>query len=370
MNKPLNHILEKLSPKIGECADLLKKAVLENEPIFLKYNDDVDGIAAALLIWGALKKFAEKNSVAFFKSNLVSTQTSNPIYLKEEALKDLQEARNFDEKPLLVLCDYGANEESIEGVSAVNAAGIKIVVIDHHPPAKEISSLALLVSPFSVGGSSDYTTGLVAFEVAKKVAGEADASLAAYSLQGDKSAFAEKKHFLEPVAIDFIASVEENPSLEKYEKIIADKEKIKILYKKAMASIERILKQCELHSKIRELPGGIKLVLVKITKMVKKGDYPPKGKALNFIQEKFLRKLGAGLVSIGYGEDSINVRADAVAFERGFRSSELIKTLKEEMGYAIVSGGGHEQAASIRIRAEFSEKVLEKCIETIERMFG
>ncbi|MBI5061694.1 MAG: hypothetical protein HZB67_05270 [Candidatus Aenigmarchaeota archaeon] len=359
-----DEVMKKLEPKMSECAELIKKNLHEGSPVIIRFNDDVDGITAGLAIYEGIMGYARTEGIKLAGGRVKTIQTSSPFYEKVELVHDLELRKQFSKKPLVIICDYGANEESVENLSKIKSAGFILVVIDHHPHAKEIKETAdTFISPFLVGGNSDYSTGLLAVQIALELWEGVNKNLAWFSLQGDKSVFAKEKgfSFKEPVAIDYVANeVPKENNLGAYEKLLADKEALERNYEKAMNKIKWILDNCNRFSKVRNVEG-VRVVVVKMGKLCKKGEYPSKGKGLNFISEQFIKKCNGALICIGYGDDTISIRANAEAYEKGFRSSRIIRKLRGEYGWAIKSGGGHEQAASIRM----NESLVGKAVETI-----
>ena len=154
-----DEITEKMKPIMINIAEELKKATEISEKgnnIVLRFHNDADGIAGALAIYKALKP-----------CKIFSYQNKGVTYSPGDALTDirlLQDSVN----PLVVLSDFATNEESREARKLIKNAGIKLIIIDHHPTEEEIAAEAYIyLSPWEVGGDSFYTAGWMACEIAK-----------------------------------------------------------------------------------------------------------------------------------------------------------------------------------------------------------
>ncbi len=355
-----DEVMEKLYPMIRECARFLKQSLLEFRPIVMRYHGDADGVCSALLVFSALKRFlsAARVSLEEHRFLLSTRQTDSAIYSQNDLAKDIERAALLPKKPVFVFLDHAANEESIEQLRKLKESGFEPVVVDHHPPAQGIEGVAgHFVSPFLAGGSCHYTTGLICFELAKAIAGEAEEKLAHFSLQGDKSVFSSGE-FKEPRVIDYLATYNSPESLEFYESALSDAKKINYYFEEANRRINRAVAASKPFTSQKKI-GSSTLVVVRLDKFCKKGEYPSKGSVLNEIHKTF----SGPVVSIGYGGDAIIFRASHQAFEAGFRASHLISQLKQELPHAVVSGGGHDVAASMRVKEEFLQSVLDRALE-------
>ena len=362
-------VMKALSPKIAECARFLKRRLLEFQPVMLRYHGDADGVCSAILVVSALKKFLSSRGISTEENRflLTTTQTDSAIYSQRDLAMDVEKAALLPKKPVMVFLDHSANQESFEQVKTLRESGHEVVIVDHHPPSPGIAgAVTHFVSPFLAGGSAHHTAGLLCFDLANAIAGGADERLAQVSMQGDKSIFAKPEPLKEPRVIDYLAAYNDPESPEFYAAVLSDPKKVDYYFEEANNRVKRALAASKPFVKQKNV-GAALLVTVKLDKFCKKGEYPPKGSVLNEIhREASEASGGAATVSIGTGGDSITFRANHAAFEAGFKASQLILLLKQEFPYAVVSGGGHDVAASMRVREEFLQSVLDRTLQLTE----
>lgn len=365
-----DEVTRALLPRFEEAARILREAVSSGRQVLVRFDNDADGISAALSLVEAIEGLA---SGLGRKPNIRALRNESAIYREEDALLDLTNAANLGQKPVLVLMDHGANEQSLPAVAEARKAGFQVIAIDHHPttPKDVEKAVNVFVSPWAVSNKgSDYTTALLSYEVARRVwpqqAQKED--YAWWGLQGDKSVFAQKREFKEQKVLDYLACYSEDTAcLPSYRKAIANKAEVERLYRAATEKASETLERAMSYTKVKNL-ARISLAIAKTG--FQRGRWPPKGGLVNIIHERLWKELNRPLVTIGYGDDRIILRANPAAFEAGFRSNELICHLKDEMPHAIESGGGHEVAAAIKVKPEHMKAVLARLTELIEKRFS
>jgi len=118
------------------AAARLARAVREDEPILLVGDFDADGATAVALAVSMLRAFG-----ATRVSYLVPNRFEFGYGLSREIV-----AIALESAPrVLVTVDNGVS--SIEGVAAANAAGVDVIVTDHHLPGRELPAAYALVNP-------------------------------------------------------------------------------------------------------------------------------------------------------------------------------------------------------------------------------
>ena len=104
--------------------------------------------------------------------------------------------------------------------------------------------------------------------------------------------------------------------------------------------------------------------------MIVKNSFPSKSRTINELHRAFEEKNpSVACITLGYADNSLSFRASDSANSAGFKANALIAQLKQSHSYAITSGGGHEQAASMRFKPEFKETVLETTINEVKKVF-
>lgn len=350
-------VTRKLVPQFKQAADFLKKAAHANSRIVLKFDGDGDGITSGLNLLAALRSVGGKR--------VSNYQSPSAVYRLEEALRDLNRADGKD--TVFVLLDHGANAESVESLQLLKSYGVKLVIIDHHPfhpKAKELADVFVTPMLYADAGAS-YVTGLLAYEVARRISPQAaDEKLAWFALQADKSRFAAKKEFIEPVALDylvFFGGVDN--SLEFYEKTLEDAGKVLLCYEQATHKLEHALELARRFAEYRQC-GPFECAVVRLDKCVPRKDYPSKSKLVSEFQQR-TEKTHAMLISLGVGEDSVSFRVSKKALEKGFKASLLVHELKAAFGAEILSGGGHDVAASVKANPSAINTIVSESLALI-----
>ncbi len=355
-----------LLPKLRHCASGLEAALASGTPVRVRFHDDCDGICSALALLDALEKKRVELHLPSDERGVPlvsSSQAGGAIYEKKDAFEDLKAMQVFaPKKPVFVFLDFAANAESVEGLKALKDAGARILIIDHHPPSQDALALGdCFVSSHEFDNTGGHSAGLVATQFARLLDPGVPESYAWCALQSDKSHLAKEGELKEAVAIDYLAHhSEKGVSADYYAEKLADGPAIELAWKLAKRSEQKVLEVVSKHLTVRGCECDLKFVLVDLEKLVKKGSYPSKGKALNLAHAMEGEKLEKPVVSFGYSKDGVSVRANDYAIDAGFRASLVIQELKKEFGDAITSGGGHDAAASIRFKAGFQKQILSR----------
>jgi len=371
--KPLidDAVMRSLSKPFDECARRIRRAIFSFRPILIRYNGDADGICAGL----ALKRAIEPLLGNEVKQRLFFAQNNPAIYSQGDALRDVSIIRMLPEqmgKPLMLLVDFAANSESVGALELHKGSGSELVIIDHHPfDPKAHTMLDCFVSPMTCNGTSDYCTGLLAGEVAKRVHNADFENLQHIAMAGDKSRLGKpsEKNLQLAMALDFLAHYQKQTStLDFFDRSLKDAAFMESVYKQAIEKLKQSHELAKSLMKVKNLPNGFRLCKIRLGSAAKRGEFPTKGRVTGLVHDGLDAGADAPLVTLGYGGRMISIRANTQARKRGFNASKLIELLKEDMKNAVESGGGHDVAASIKVNKGFGKLVLEWLYERIGRL--
>ncbi len=120
---------------IEKASQLLKEAVKQQENIILYGDSDLDGTCSVIILQETLNY---QNTYVYFPDRV------NEGYgLNLNALNYLQEeiSNNF----LLVILDSGIT--NFKEIAEAEKRGIKVIIVDHHQPLKEMPKASLIVDP-------------------------------------------------------------------------------------------------------------------------------------------------------------------------------------------------------------------------------
>jgi len=139
----LNHLLAYSGLlHIDKAADLLAQAVTEQQRILIVGDYDADGATSCALGIRALRAFGARHV-----EYLVPNRFDFGYGLTPEIV-DVAKTRQPD---LLVTVDNGI--ASIDGVRAARAAGIRVIITDHHLPGNTLPEADAIVNPNQAGDS-------------------------------------------------------------------------------------------------------------------------------------------------------------------------------------------------------------------------
>ena len=131
-------------PGIEAAAQRLATAVVNEERILIAGDFDADGATASALCVSVLRAFgANPRNVDFLVPNRFKFGYGLTPAFAQVALQR--------EPDVIVTVDNGVS--SLEGVALAQAAGVDVVVTDHHLPGKELPAACALVNPNLAGST-------------------------------------------------------------------------------------------------------------------------------------------------------------------------------------------------------------------------
>ncbi|MDD5023006.1 MAG: DHH family phosphoesterase [Candidatus ainarchaeum sp.] len=339
--------IEKLKEDFLSLAKKLYSIQKLGKGIIVRFHNDGDGICGALSLSSFLKaKYVQQNSA---------------IYSVKDALRDINDLSNYY-KSVIILVDFGSNEESKDGLSLINSAGIEIISIDHHPYSQEITPL--LTSNLNPWKSIDpeiaskYTAGYLCSELSR-LFGYENIKYPLISLCSDKSDLLKcnEEHINSGIVLNYAAAYSgHNSSLDFYLNILSNKHLFHSILMQANEKIEELISISKKQIKEKEC-GKFKLFYLNLGSLVKKFEFPGIGKSATQIFE-YLIKSEQNFILVAYGPKTVVLRITPTAFENGADAREIISHIKNSMPDFIISGGGHSKASAIRIKEGFETSIF------------
>jgi RecJ-like exonuclease len=340
-----DEVVQRLWPAMKETALELRCAKRLGRSVLLRFHGDADGISGAFALSDVIRCKAFQQNAA--------------IYSARDALRDISTAGQ-EGRPLVILLDFASNDESQEAVGLLEAAGIEVMIIDHHPPGSRRG----ILNPFlAEGGGSEYTAGYLACEVAAACgldegrAGE----LARIACAGDKSDVmgSGPEDAGKAMVLDFLAAhISFGNNLDFYRKVMANEGLFTSIRQQAKESIDEAADKAMQGMK----ESGI-VFSFPLDRVVTKGEWPPAGKITTCIFERLARD--GPLVCIGHTEHSLIIRLNDAAAGKGLSANSLARGIVQDMPDFTVGGGGHARAGAIRVRKGFSKDVLGELVRRI-----
>ncbi len=359
-----NDVTTLLKPLFETAARKLLLAKSLGRYVLLKFHADADGISGAYAITSFLR--------------CMSHQQNSAVYTSKDAIRDLNLVHHeFD--PLVVLLDLGANEESKEGLELLKAAGVEVMIIDHHPPLKEIEKyVSLFVSPWAtevtqsvtIENLSAYPAGYLAVEIAR-IAGSKNLDwVAPVSCAGDKSTIlaVTDEDRKKALVLDFLAiNAGYGNNLAFYKSVLEKQELFYSILSQAREKIESISASVKKTKKAKEM-SGVFVHVVDLDALSVQHEFPSRGKIATFIFEELDHSKPH--VVIGVSDRTIIFRINDAAVLRGIQADHIIESLKSTHGEFILSGGGHARAAALRLREGFKSSIVDEIMVKMSNILG
>jgi RecJ-like exonuclease len=345
-----DELTTKLWPALKDAALDLMCAKKLGRAVLLRFHGDADGVCGAFAVTSVV------NCRAF--------QQNSAIYSVREALRDLATIGQ-ENRPLIVLLDFGSSDASAEGLGLLKAAGVETLVIDHHPPGK--SGIPPNVSPFLVAeGVSRYTAGYLASEIAVAcgLPRARGMELARVACSGDKSDIlaSDESDGKKALVLDFLAShVSFGNNLDFYKNVMAKDELFRSIMQQADESIEDAADKAIIKSK-KQQEGALEIVSFPLEALVKKGEWPSSSKITTRVYDKLSSGDGRPMLCLGYTDRSIIIRVNDPAVALGLSANELAEKIKSVMADFVDGGGGHAKAGAIRVKRGFAKDVLNELL--------
>lgn len=383
--------LEAMRTDLERCASEIKGAIYDGYPVLIRHHGDCDGYSAAMAIERATLPLIEKRHKS--KGAVIKyyrrAPSRTPYYDYSDATRDITTI-NRDKDfvggvgTLLIIVDMGSSEENILSLKKAKLYDCKIVVIDHHASTKEeseaIKGIAdVYINPHEYGFGSELCAGMLATEIAKLINNKVEKveMLPALAGIGDRSDCDEMISYLElakadgyseeylrrlAAVIDFetyhmryIESREMTADLlgedrEKQDKIV------EMIYDELEKKIEEITDSV-IHYLKRIERNGKKIGIVDILELSERG-YPGAGLIVGRVLSK-MEKDGY-LCILGKTKDSVIFR---ISEKSNVRLGALIEILQTKFPFAMISGGGHDKAGTIRFLPIEQENIINAIVE-------
>lgn len=350
-----NETLEKLKEKFGHGLELLNKALKDNYMVIVRHHADTDGYSAALCLEQAIVPNLRESPRYVYRR----APSKTPFYDYGDALKDLDTfdaSRTYGRKCLLILTDMGSGEESKLSLERAKSYGVTIMIIDHHVFNNETIALAdVYINPHSVGGNSDLCAGILCYEFAKQMKKDINPIYPALAAVADKSSISEYNKGFDTeylrkivICIDFEAFnlrfMETDSILDFFNE---NKAVIDFLHKdieKNLALQKEVVKN---YMNKKEI-NGITIASIDMDQLNPTDFFGARSVSL------MSSMIEGPKLCYAYGDSIIKFRADSV----NFVISDLIQCLRQQFPFALVEGGGHDKAGSIRFLAAARQDVF------------
>ena len=384
-NKKLDNAAERMWGKLSEAAALAMRKFVLCTPIVIRFHNDADGAGGACCLYLSLKDFAEKEGVEPALKNLVWLMHRGVSYGVEDAMSDVLIANNYTsiEKPLLILVDFGTAMESNAGIRAAEKK-FDIIWLDHHPLQEGFNGASLkhYVNPWAFGMGSDYTAGFIACAFTRAFSNADVSEFEAASLIGDRSPLSvslekgrDTSAILDLLTSDVkIAHGRSDSNLTPSEmiSILNDKSKSAELMRYVKVRLGEAIDEAVSNAKIHHV-GAAQICVLDFGKLRKDDSsrYPLPGRFASIMLDEMQRTAGGDCVVVLHFGQYLSIRISR-GIEGRIGILDIISEMRSKYGDGIDGGGGHANAASIKLMDEGIKKaVIKDVIELIrQRLSG
>lgn len=364
----LDSVTANMLNKIKLAAYVFAKSILTGAPIVVKFHSDGDGATGAIGLYKSIEKIEKE----FFETRVDIRWFANRTiaYSPESFYMDSIHFKSYRsiEKPVICIIDFGTTEESNAAVDMINEE-IEVVWLDHHPINDKFKGIkfADYINPINFGGNSDMAAGFLACIFAESIQNIDLDVLKEASLISDFSAYANRRnHEANKYAtiLDFVTGVKDSihyldgPLTPKYlTTILENKEKRESIYNYANNIIDEAIKLGIEKSKQYKRPDGITINVVDFEHVAKKySGYLLPGRYSSKLQGHLESKNLNGNITLVTFRNYISIRLGKRIAEK-VKLLDIIEMLKDTSGL-VDSGGGHNEAASIRVSEENRSSVI------------
>ncbi len=367
-------------PSFQKSAELLLRKLILGIPVIIRFHNDADGSSGAVALSRAILDLSERIGL---KPNPIWIMHKSVMYTGRDVEWDMLAANNYSsiENPLLFIIDFGTSESSNPALDAADGS-MDIIWLDHHPIEEGFKgkSLGNYINPWIFGGNSSYTAGYLACAFSH-VFSDADTSdMEGASLIGDCSSFAPlvQSGEKEAVLLDLLTSdpkviskADGNLTPSEIEGIMADSKRKEELCNYAKVKLEEALDKAFTEAK-HVRAGKYEIIVLDYGKIRSEDTkYPLPGRFASKFLTEADRSGGKHYFAIVHYNQFLSMRAAGDASE-AVNIPDIIRQMKELYLSGIDSGGGHKNAASIKVSIYGDKKeILRSIIETArERLQG
>jgi archaea-specific RecJ-like exonuclease len=281
----------------------------------------------------------------------------------------------------VVVLDNGSTKGDEAGLRLLKSMRVPAIVIDHHPIDIDVEGDTLRkvhLSPYLVGGTGDFTAGMLSAELASMLNPEAKVvHLAALSGIGDKvsgpaiegylkkaelAGFGRSKLQKLYLALDYLISFRMDNWQLLNELLLGENEPlISVFYEESRRLREKRLRAIKAASSFETLKQG-QLAVIELEEVLSGWGYPPPGRSVGLLFSEL--RAQAGIV-LGFASSYLIIRGELP----GMGVNGLIKVLQQRFPEAQIDGGGHDVAGTLSFLPKFKAQVKKAVLEIVRAGF-
>ncbi len=370
---------ERMWPGIVAAARIMLRKLMLGTPIVVRFHNDADGASGAVGLHRGIGKLLGSFCAS---PNIIWVMHRGVTYSERDVEADVLACNSYSAlgKPLLVIIDFGTSTGSNRGIEVAREK-FEIIWLDHHPIEEGFygESLANYINPWRFGADSGYTAGLFACVFSHSFSDADTSEMESASLVGDYSRFApgDGRGGEAALILDLITSDPRIISRGGYgitpaeiESAIGDKTRRAELYNYARMRLDETLDAALASMKVIGTKKGEIFILDYGELRSDESKYPLPGRFSSKLLGKLEESRGGPGVVIVHFNQYISMRVSARISEE-VDIPGRIKQARELYPDLVESGGGHRNAASIKLSDESGKKeILRYLAESIREGLG
>jgi RecJ-like exonuclease len=361
---PYGKAIGKAMPELVGAARVLARCFLSGSPIIARFHNDGDGFSGATALYRALNDL--QGRMFENERNVIWHMNRSIAYTLESAYEDdmLFGVYRSIEKPLMLITDFGTSPESMDAIGRMSGM-CELVWLDHHLPYEgfPIENFAHYINAWSFGGDSNTTAGLIACVLAQVMSRVDIELLKQASLISDYSEYADlgnREAYKLALVMDFLTSGKsrydsQGATPKQLETITSDKQRFEEVFGFATKLLDDAL-AVGLKNIKSYRSGAINVHVLDFGHVAKLGySYPLPGRYSSKLQEHMEALNNGNTITVTHYGSYISIRESRDVSGK-VKLLDIINRMKET-GEAA-AGGGHSEAASIRIGGKNMEEVV------------
>ncbi|MCL4389125.1 hypothetical protein M1397_00735 [Candidatus Marsarchaeota archaeon] len=367
-DKPYLATLKRMAGQIAKAASDFSTAYLAGDPIVVRFHNDGDGVSGAVSLYRALAKLQQ--SLVIGERGVSWVMQRGIEYDSESAYADIFEFNHYNSvrRPLVLTTDFGTAPGS-EGAIIGSKAKYDMIMLDHHPPYDSFPKSYTMhyINTWENGGDSNFTAGVLCSLFAESISDIHTEDMKRASLISDYSAFADRTDAEGQrlaIVLDYLTSIagRRDSTIDKLtpayvQSLIMDKKKFEAAFRYSYDTLMDLLEIGAKSAKRYQSSRNMAVFVLDFEQLPRaESGYPLPGRYSSRLQEKLEVANGERTLLIVHYGSYITIRLSrAISKETGLL--KIISGIVESSEYAE-SGGGHNEAASIKVDKDNAKSVL------------
>ncbi len=358
-----------MSNDIQEACETFARAYISGAPVIVRFHHDGDGSSGAVSLYRALSKIDE--NIMIGRRGISWVMHRGVEYDPESFYADCLEMKNFEsmESPLVLIIDFGTAPGSEHSISE-SSKKFKLLMLDHHPMYKGFpkEKTSKYINPWEYGSDTNFNAGLLASLFAESLCRVHTQDMRTASMISDFSSYADRKDkagMHDAVILDYLTNVAGRPESgiakltpSYIDSVLKNKERADEIFYTASSTMNEMLDLGVRSVKSYRCGKSITAFVLEFG-LIPKNDlgYPLPGRYSSRLQERLEEINGMNTITVLHYGSYVTIRMSK-EISGAVGILKIIDRLVKESEY-VESGGGHNEAASIKVKNGQPKKVVD-----------